>query len=283
MAASWWPCRGSRDGSAGMTARSGFRIPPDSCAQHRHHRRHREGQGPVPRPPGAHSGLQHVSAQGGSCRRLAPRGRLPSCTPSTWMPCSESPQHAYHAVLWLMLSQTSPPTCRATRSAWMTCRRMCGHGSRRCVGGWCRRCAAAARFWHMRQACMLCMHADAVLLPPTLLCLQSMRAPAGAAAAKPPVEFDQAISYVNKIKVQCCAVHVGYLWAHLRTEPNGKADKHVYQGSSGGEAEMRWQMGHVRRWLSRAVTSPASHARPPPLAPTRSMPPHSLRLVCLPA
>ncbi|PSC76597.1 Paired amphipathic helix isoform C [Micractinium conductrix] len=30
----------------------------------------------------------------------------------------------------------------------------------------------------------------------------SMRAPAGAAAAKPPVEFDQAISYVNKIKMR---------------------------------------------------------------------------------
>lgn len=35
--------------------------------------------------------------------------------------------------------------------------------------------------------------------------LQSLRAPAGpaqAAAGKPPVEFDQAISYVNKIKVR---------------------------------------------------------------------------------
>ncbi len=93
-------------------------------AQYRHHRRHREGQGPVQGPPRAHPGLQHLPAQGARRRRHAPaaaaalrRPLAPRCRDPA------PPEHLRRA------------GCRATRSGWTTCRPMCSRGSRRCVGG----------------------------------------------------------------------------------------------------------------------------------------------------
>ena len=59
------------------------------------------------------------------------------------------------------------------------------------------------------------------MLPPACLPgLQSMRAPPGPpAAAKPPVEFDQAISYVNKIKVSGCCTRLPCLPAPCLAAP----------------------------------------------------------------
>ena len=73
-------------------------LPPRSAPQHRHHGRHREGQGPVQGPPGADPGLQHLPAQGarpaaGGGRRQAARAaglalRLPlSCMLSHSLYC----------------------------------------------------------------------------------------------------------------------------------------------------------------------------------------------------
>lgn len=100
--------------------------------QYRHNRRHREGQGPVQGPHGAHPGLQHLPAQGARRRRRHAPPLPPPCA-APLPPRRRDPAP---------LDQLHRAGCRATRSGWTMCRPTCSRGSHRWVavgaaaGGW---------------------------------------------------------------------------------------------------------------------------------------------------